>query len=62
MIAALRDLDGEGLFGNEDRREGVVVFVSISDAADARKVETESAHELNSQSVYRRFRSRYENR
>ena len=60
MISALRDLDMESLFGSANRRDKVVLFVSTSDSADAQQVETQSAHKLNPQPVYRRFRNRYQ--
>ena len=58
MIAALRDLDEEGIFGTGTDREHVTLFVSISDSDDAVAVENRSAGLLNPAPVSAKFAAR----
>ena len=60
MVEALQDLDADGLFGSGEEREKVTLFISISDSGVAEQVEDESARKLNPESVYARFRARYQ--
>jgi uncharacterized membrane protein YebE (DUF533 family) len=60
MIAALKALDEDGVFGTGVQREQVVLFITIVDDNDAEKIENESAKLLNPFSIYDIFIRRYE--
>lgn len=60
MIAALRLLDREGLFGTGDERAAITLFVSISDDDAAEALENESAKALNPPAVADAFLRRYD--
>ena len=60
LVGALVDLEGEGFFGRGAAREGVTVFVSVSDSDDTVEIENESARRLNPPAVYERFAGRYQ--
>ncbi|WP_240647384.1 MULTISPECIES: DUF4303 domain-containing protein [Burkholderia cepacia complex] len=60
MIGALRLLDREGLFGTDDERAAITLFVSISDDDAAEALENESAKALNPPAVVDAFLRRYD--
>ena len=55
MVGALRELDEAGFFGSGKERERVTLFVTVSDADAAEKIENESAKQLNPPTVAKRF-------
>lgn len=57
MTKALASLDGEGFFGS--LRNGIVIFISSSDADEAIEMENRSAQILNSPEVHGEFLKRY---
>jgi hypothetical protein len=58
MVGALKDLDEEGFFGAGKAREGVTLFVTISDSDLSDAVEKRSSSELNPPAVHKAFMKR----
>jgi hypothetical protein len=55
MVDALADLDAEGLFGAGQLREGITVFVEITDSDDSDIVKLKTARMLNPPRAARRL-------
>ena len=60
MIAALRLLDRDGVFGTGDARAAITLFVSISDDDAAEALENASAKAVNPPAVADAFLRRYD--
>lgn len=58
MIAALKQLDDEGFFGQG--RDGAVLFITSSDADEAEAVENRSAAILNRPGIHASFLERFQ--
>jgi len=59
MVAALHQLDEDGLFNVRSNREELTVFASISDSDEAFLFENFSAQSINPESVFKAFSLRY---
>jgi hypothetical protein len=59
MVGALKELDSAGVFGTGPQREGITLFVTITDCDEAVHIEDRSARRLNPRQIARRFHHRY---